>query len=153
MLFIDLSRWQKRSRCRKRSRYNKCQNSLIRCWKLWSQCWNWKQSRYKNPVAPPVCWSGLCEEKGIKERLKVEDFAHNIDNDFKYNMMHGIIKLSFNKVMSEWNNDLVIINCFRKRRNLISKLVAKLEQILEVGSISVTIVERTHWIVPGYRVV
>ena len=86
----------------------------------------------------------MCEEKGIKERFKVEDFANNIDVDFKDNMMHGIIKLSFNKVMSEWNNDLVIINCFRKRRNLISKLVAKLEQILEVGSISVTIVERTH---------
>ena len=86
----------------------------------------------------------MCEEKGIKERIEVEDFVNNINVDVKYNMMHGRVKLSFNKVMPKWNNDMVTINYFRKRTNQILKLFAKLEQILEVGSISVTLIERTH---------
>ena len=85
IFIIDLS-W-----CWKQSQYNS-QKLLI---------WCQKQSQYNNnnPVAPPVCWSGLCEEKGIKERIKVVDFANNIDVGVKFDMMCGRIKLSFNKGM------------------------------------------------------
>lgn len=67
--------------------------------------------------------------------------------------MYGIIKLSFNKGMYKWNKDLLKIKCFRKMINWILKKFVKLKQILEVGwksgTILVTIVVRTHWIVSG----